>query len=402
MLLLAFAMICAALLGSLACEKKKPVVPPLNVVVTSVLQKDVPITQEWVGTLEGSVTAEIRPKVEGFIVKQLYAEGTGVKEGAPLFQIDPRSFKAALDQARGNLSRNEAALHLANITVERYTPLAKENAVSQQELDDALSSQRQAQGNVESAKAQLEQAQLNLNWCTVTSLIRGIAGTAQIQVGSLVNPNSVLTTVSTVHPIRAVFAISEQQYLHFAEARKSRQVSEEDRPLHLLLADGTTYPFGGKIIILNRQVDVKTGTITLVAEFPNSDGMLRPGQYAKVRLVTYVKEGCAPGAPGGGARIAGRLPGGRGWSGRHGGDALRRPRRTGGLPLGHRQGPQARRAGHCGGATNGEIRDEGPGRGGARRRSGSSREGNRRLRREVSLCPTFSSAGPSWPWSSPS
>lgn len=290
-MLLAFAMPCAALLGSLGCEKKKPAMPPLSVVVTTVLQQDVPITQEWVGTLQGSVNAEIRPKVEGFLVKQLYSEGTGVKEGAPLFQIDPRSFKAALDQAKGSVARAEAALNLANITVNRYTPLAKENAVSQQELDTALSSQRQAQGDLEAARGQLEQAQLNLNWCTVTSLLSGIAGTAQIQVGSLVNPSSVLTTVSTVDPIRAVFAISEQQYLHYAEARKSRQVSMEERPLHLLLADGTTYPFGGKIVILNRQVDVKTGTIALVAEFPNSDGMLRPGQYAKVLLVTRVKQG---------------------------------------------------------------------------------------------------------------
>ena len=259
--------------------------------VADVVQQDVPITQEWVGTLQGSVNADIRPKVEGFVIKQLYAEGTAVKQGAPLFQIDPRSFKAAFDQAQGSLTRYEAAFQLADITVKRYTPLAKDNAVSQQELDDALSNQRQAQGNVQSAEAALEQARLNLAWCTVTSLISGIAGTAQIQVGSLVNTSSVLTTVSTVDPIRAIYAISEQQYLRYVEALKGQRPRAQDAALQLILADGTTDPHRGRIIILNRQVDVKTGTITLVAEFPNPDGALRPGQYAKVRLVTYVKKG---------------------------------------------------------------------------------------------------------------
>ena len=280
----------ALLMVSLACGKGKSTAPPpLNVVVTEVVQKDVPVTREWVGTLEGSVNAEIRPKVEGFIVKQDYEEGTLVRQGQPLFQIDPRQFKAALDQAKGNLERNKAALNLANITVQRYTPLAKENAVSQQELDDALSNQSQAQANVESAKAQVEAAQLNLNWCTVTSLIPGIAGTTQIQVGSLVNAQSVLTTVSTVDPIRVVYGISEQDYLRYMEARKYLQAPQA--ALHLVLADGSTYPYPGKTIILNRQVDVKTGTITVEGEFPNPESLLRPGQYAKVRLVTYVKRG---------------------------------------------------------------------------------------------------------------
>lgn len=279
-------------LALVACGEKKPAGPPaLSVMVADVVQQDVPITQEWVGTLQGSVNAEIRPKVEGFVIKQLYAEGTGVRQGAPLFQIDPRPFQAAYDQAKGNLERNEAALSLADITVERYIPLAKESAVSQQELDSALSSQRQAQGNVESAKAQLEQARLNLAWCTVTSLISGIAGTAQIQVGSLVNANSVLTTVSTVDPIRAIFAISEQQYLRYMEAQAGKPQRNESAGLDLVLADGTVDPHRGKIIILNRQVDVKTGTITVIGEFPNPDGFLRPGQYAKVRLVTRVKRG---------------------------------------------------------------------------------------------------------------
>jgi membrane fusion protein, multidrug efflux system len=285
----------ALLLASSGCGQKKPTEPPpLSVVVTEVVQQDVPITQEWVGSLLGSVNAEIRPKVEGFVVKQLYAEGSVVKQGAPLFQIDPRSFKASLEQAKGSVARYEAALHLADITVERYTPLAKDNAVSQQELDDALSNQRQAQGNLQSAKAQLEEAQLNLAWCTVTSLIEGIAGTAEIQVGSLVNPASLLTTVSTIDPIRVTFGIAEQQYLKFAETRKQREadgLAADKADIQLVLADGTIDPHLGKLIILNRQVDVKTGTITIIAEFPNPDGLLRPGQYGKIRIVTNVKKG---------------------------------------------------------------------------------------------------------------
>ncbi len=282
----------ALLLASAACGKGKSAAPPpLSVAVATVVQRDVPITQEWVGTLEGSVNAEIRPKVEGFIIKQVYQEGSQVRKGQALFQIDPRQFKAALDQAQGSLERNQAASNLANITVQRYTPLAKQNAVSQQELDDALSNQRQAEANVDSAKAQVEEAKLNYDWCTVTSLIDGIAGTAQAQVGSLVNAQTVLTTVSTVDPIRVVFGISEQQYLSYVDAiERGRRMADSDA-LEVVLSDGSVDPHKGRTIILNRQVDVKTGTLTVVGEFPNPDGFLRPGQYAKVRLTAMVIKG---------------------------------------------------------------------------------------------------------------
>jgi len=271
------------------CEKKQ-VAPPLQQVeVVAVTQQDVPVTQEWVGTLQGSVNADIRPKVEGYILRQLYLEGSEVKQGQPLFQIDPRQFKAALDSAKGNLSRNQAALENANIKAERYAPLAKSLAISQQELDDALSNQRQCQANVESAQAQLEQAQLNLNWSTVTSPIAGIAGTVQIQVGSLVNGQSVLTTVSTVDPIRVAFGLSEQQYLNYMAASQKDKDAVNAR-LEIILSDGTVYPHPGKVIIVNRQVDVKTGTITAIGEFPNPDKLLRPGQYAKVKVITFVKQ----------------------------------------------------------------------------------------------------------------
>jgi membrane fusion protein (multidrug efflux system) len=285
-----FAILLSALLFMAGCEKKQATPPIQQVEVVAVTQQDVPVTQEWVGTLKGSVNADIRPKIEGYILKQLYLEGTVVKAGQPLFQIDPRQFKAALDSAKGNLSRNQAALDNANIKVERYTPLAKSLAISQQELDDALSDQRQCEANVETAKAQLEQAQLNLNWTTVSSPIAGIAGTVQTQVGSLVNGSNVLTTVSTVDPIRVAFGLSEQQYLSYMGATETRR-DAAGGALELVLTDGSVYPHQGKVILLNRQVDVKTGTITIEGEFPNPDGLLRPGQYAKVRAVTYTKKG---------------------------------------------------------------------------------------------------------------
>ena len=280
----------AGLLQFTGCKPKAVTPPPQKVEVVDVTQQDVPVTQEWVGTLKGSVNADIRPKIEGYILKQLYLEGTTVKAGQPLFQIDPRQFKAALDSAKGNLARNQAALDNANITVERYKPLAKSQAISQQELDDALSTQRQCEANVETAKAQLEQAQLNLNWCTVTSPIAGIAGTVQTQVGSLVNGSNVLTTVSTVDPIRVAFGLSEQQYLSYMGATEMRREAAGGA-LELVLTDGSVYPHQGKVILLNRQVDVKTGTITIEGEFPNPESLLRPGQYAKVRAVTYIKKG---------------------------------------------------------------------------------------------------------------
>jgi RND family efflux transporter MFP subunit len=280
----------AGLILFTGCEKKKPEPPPQQVQVAEVVQQDVPVTQEWVGTLQGSVNADIRPKIEGYILKQLYLEGSVVKQGQPLFQIDPRQFKAALDSAKGNVARNQAALDNANIKVERYTPLAKSQAISQQELDDALSNQRQCQANLESAKAQLEQAQLNLNWCTVTSPIPGIAGTVQIQVGSLVNGQSVLTTVSTVNPIRVAFGLTEQQYLNYMAAEQKYKDAVNDR-LEIILSDGSVYPHPGKLIVINRQVDVKTGTITAEGEFANPDRLLRPGQFAKVKVITFIKQG---------------------------------------------------------------------------------------------------------------
>lgn len=285
------AFLAGALLTLAACGgSDKPAAAPPEVLVAEVVQKDVPIIREWVGTLDGEVNAEIRPKVEGYILRQLYQEGSFVRKGQPLFQIDPRQFQAALDQAKGNLERQNAALEKANNDVARYTPLAKEKAISQEELDNALSSQRAGQANVDSAKAALDNAQLNLNWSTVTSPIDGIAGIAQFQVGALVNGQSVLTTVSTVNPILVIFQISEQQYLKAAEARMMGNALE-DLSLELILADGSVYPHKGKPTVSDREVNVKTGTIAVKGSFPNPGNLLRPGQFAKVRMAVTTAKG---------------------------------------------------------------------------------------------------------------
>lgn len=288
---IALALLTGALLTLAACGgSEKPASGPPEVLVTEVVQKDVPIIREWVGTLDGDVNAEIRPKVEGYILKQLYKEGSFVRKGQPLFQIDPRQFQAALDQAKGNLERQKAALEKADNDVRRYTPLAKEKAISQQELDNALSAQRAGQANVDSAKAALDNAQLNLNWSAVTSPIEGIVGIAQSQVGALVNGQSVLTTVSTVNPIQVVFQISEQQYLKAAEARMMGHAFE-GLELELILSDGSVYPHKGNPTVSDREVDVKTGTIAVKGVFPNPGNLLRPGQFAKVRMAVTTAKG---------------------------------------------------------------------------------------------------------------
>ena len=269
-----------------ACKgSEKAAQSPPEVYVADVVQKDVPIIKEWVGTLDGDVNAEIRPKVEGYILKQIYTEGSLVRKGQPLFQIDPRQFQAALDQAKGELGRQQAALEKANTDVARYTPLVQQKAVSQEELDNALAHQRAAQANVESAKAALENAKLNLDWTTVTSPIDGIAGIAQFQVGALVNGQNALTTVSTVNPIRVVFQISEQEYLKASEAKMMGSIY--DLAMELVLADGSVYPHKGKPTVSDREVNVKTGTIAIKGTFPNPGNILRPGQFAKVRMAVY-------------------------------------------------------------------------------------------------------------------
>ena len=300
--MLGVAAIAAAFVPALGCAKAEPAqraAQPPVVEVTRVIQQDVPITKEWVGTLDGYVNAEIRPQVEGYVLRRVYREGSFVKKGARLFEIDPRQFQAALDQAKGELARNEAALERAKLDVARFTPLAAEKAVSQEELDNALSAQRQAQANVESARATVERAQLNVGWTDIASPIDGIAGIAKAQVGDLVNGQSVMTTVSTVDPIKATFSPSEEEYMSWLQrmevlapvAGKAEPSGATGGPFELILADGSVYPTRGRLVLTDRGVDVKTGTITVAAAFSNPTQALRPGQFARVRAVVETRKG---------------------------------------------------------------------------------------------------------------
>jgi membrane fusion protein (multidrug efflux system) len=291
----AAALACAAVNG--ACKKKEaPPPPPPTVEVAPVSQKDVPVYGEWIGTVEGFVNAAIRPQIEGYVLRQVYSEGSLVRQGDTLFEIDPREFKAAYDQAAGNVSQYQATLANAKTTVARYTPLAAQKAISQQELDDAMTRERTAKANLDSAQAALERARLNMDWTKVVSPIDGIAGVAQAQVGDLVNRQTVMTTVSKVDPIKVYFNPSEQEYLawvgKYGPVEKSlRAAPKEEGQLQLILADGSTFGHRGKPFLVGREVDVKTGTIQLAGAFPNPGNILRPGQYAKVRVATDLKKG---------------------------------------------------------------------------------------------------------------
>ncbi len=273
-------------------EKPAPVAPPPpEVLVTGVVQQDVPITSEWVGTTEGYINAQITAKVKGYLLSRDYREGSLVKKGDLLFQIDPRQYQAELDQAKGQLGRAQAALEKSRMDVARYTPLAREGAISQQELDNAIQAARANQAQVDSARAAVEQAQLNLGWTRIVSPIDGIAGIAVAQVGDLIGENTKLTTVSQLDPIKALFPISEQEYLQFAAGLQRIEKGGDGIPLELILGDGSTYAYKGKADTANRQVDVKTGTILIQALFPNPNDLLRPGQFARVRAVTRFEEG---------------------------------------------------------------------------------------------------------------
>src|SRR5216683_8403944 len=269
--------------------------PLPEVEVVPVEQRDVPVYSEWVATLDGYVNAEIRPQVSGYIIKQDYTEGSLVRKGEVLFEIDPRPFTAALDRAKGDLAQAQAQLGKSILDVERDTPLAEARAIAQSQLDNEVQAKLGAQAAVESGTAAVEQAALNLEWTKVTSLVDGIAGIAQVQIGNLVGSNSVLTSVSQVDPIKAFFPINEHEYL--IAQRKSNAISNKETirfygtSVELILADGSLYPQRGKVLLADRQVDPNTGTIRIVAAFPNPGNILRPGQYGRVRVETNMKKG---------------------------------------------------------------------------------------------------------------
>jgi membrane fusion protein (multidrug efflux system) len=335
----ALILVLAFMAAATGCSKSKPAAqgapPPAQVEVVQVEQRDVPIHAEWIGALDGMVNADIKAQVSGYLLRQRYTEGSFVRKGQLLFEIDPRPFEAALNQAQGRLSEAEGQLAQANgqqlqaqaqlaqakadkgkaqLDVNRLTPLAKEKAVTDQELDNATQSNLAADAKVEaaqagvetakasivaakatieSAKAGVATAQLNLGFTQILSPIDGVAGIAKAQVGNLVSPTSdPLTTVSTLDPIKVYFTLSEQEYLDYTRRNPGgRGKNVLGGNMELALADGSVYPQKGKFFVADRQVDPKTGSIKLAGVFPNPGNLLRPGQYGRVRAVTGVKDG---------------------------------------------------------------------------------------------------------------
>jgi len=258
------------------------------------VQQDTPIYSEWVAILDGYVNAQIQPHVSGYIIRQNYKEGSVVKKGDVLFEIDPRPFKAALDQAKGQLAEAEAQLGKATLDVQRDTPLAEARAIAQSQLDTEIQAKLGAQAIVLAAKANVEQAELNIEWTRVTSLVNGIAGIAQVQIGNLVGPTSVLTSVSQVDPIKTYFTVSEQEFTDFHRRFPTQESVEEQRrriPLQLLLADGTVYERTGTIYFADREINPATGAIRIAGVFPNPNNLLRPGGYGRVRASVKTQNG---------------------------------------------------------------------------------------------------------------
>ena len=275
--------------GVWGCDSTtKPGTAPPEVVVATVEQRDVPRYVEWIGTTRGFNNALIRPQVKGYLRGIDYKQGAVVDEGQLLFQIDPREFEASLENARGELGQAKANLEKSLIHVKRYRPLAKDGAVSQQELDDAEQNALADEARVLSATAKVAQAELNLSWTKIVSPIQGVADIAVAQVGDLVSQTTELTTVSQLDPIKVSFAISQQDYLLLARARSDqddgRSLESAGPILQLYLADGSLWPLAGTPFILGRAVDRDTGTITVEGRFDNPGNVIRPGQFARVRV----------------------------------------------------------------------------------------------------------------------
>src|SRR5664279_1462156 len=290
---------CLGALSILAgCDKKevaeKPAPP--EVMVAEVAQQNVPIFEEWVSILTGPVNADITPKVQGYLLKQDYQNGYVVKKGQLLFELDPRQYQAALEQAVAQVAVAEAGLSEADTNVARDTPLAAQNAIPQKQLDTDISVQAARKAQVDAAKASLENAKLNLAWTKVYSPIDGIAGITNSQIGDLVGTTTKMTTVSQVNPIWAYFNISESDYLTNAEMiaqiARGNASRRPDKAVEYIQANGQTYPEKGRLTLVNRQVFAQTGTVQIVAEFQNKDGILRPGGFGRVRIETGDNKNC--------------------------------------------------------------------------------------------------------------
>jgi RND family efflux transporter MFP subunit len=291
------AFLAASLLLLTACAKKQAAstnAAPTQVSVAPVEQRDVPLYGDWVATLDGYVDAQIQPQVSGYLIKQDYREGSVVQSDQVLFEIDPRPFQATLDQAEGQLAQAQAQLGLADINVKRDTPLAKAHAIAQSQLDNDLQQQASQRASVRTAQANVEQAQLNLGFTRVRSLVTGIAGRALVQVGNLVSQSSALTTVSQVNPIKVYFSISEQEYLALSGRVKAKGKADllssgNTVPLQLTLGNGNIYPYKGQIVFVGRQVNPQTGTLQIAGSFPNPERLLRPGQFGRIKAETEVR-----------------------------------------------------------------------------------------------------------------
>jgi membrane fusion protein (multidrug efflux system) len=287
----------AILLLLTACAKKQgapQVVALMPVTFATVEQRDVSLYGDWVATLDGFVNAQIQPQVSGYMIKQDYREGSVVQSGQVLFEIDPRPFQATLDQAEGQLAQARAQLGLADINVMRDTPLAKARAIAQSQLDNDVQQQAAQIAAVRTAEANVEQAQLNLGFTKVRSLVTGIAGRAMTQVGNLVSPSATLTAVSQVNPIKVYFSISEQEYLALSSRVKAGGKADllnsgNTVPLELTLGNGNIYPHKGQIVFVDRQVNPETGTIQIAGSFPNPQNLLRPGQFGRIKAETEVR-----------------------------------------------------------------------------------------------------------------
>jgi membrane fusion protein (multidrug efflux system) len=275
--------------------------------VVVVQQRDVSLASEWIATMDGFVNSQIHSQVTGYLIRQNYREGSVVHKGQLLFEIDPRPFQATLDQIKAQLAQAKAQVVQAQAQlakteqdVNRDAPLAAAKAIAQSEMDNDLQARAGAaaavtasQATVGATQAAVEQAELNLSFTKITSLVDGVAGIAQAQIGDLISPTTILTSVSQVDPIKVYFPISEQDYLRAQKAHVNGSAGQvlplAGVPLTLLLADGSTYPFSGKVLWTDRQVDTSTGTIRVAAAFPNASGVLRPGQYGRVRAVTETR-----------------------------------------------------------------------------------------------------------------
>jgi RND family efflux transporter MFP subunit len=282
-------------LAAWGCKKAATpaTVPMPEVVVTEVVQRNVPVYSDWVGTTQGFVNADIYPKISGYLLKQNYKDGDHVRAGQLLFQIDDREYKAALDQTIGDLDQKQADYKRNAQDLSRYKPLYDQQVISKQDFDHVDQNTRASKAAVASAQAAVETAKLNEQWTQVNSPIDGIAGIAKTQVGNLVSPTSLLTSISQLDPIKVEFPISEREYLHFADKINRHQRngdSKEDPDLEMVLADGSTYKYRGRFYVANRQVNIQTGTIKIQGIFPNPDDVLRPGLYAKIRSATDVRK----------------------------------------------------------------------------------------------------------------